>query len=274
MIFESRPPIASITCHRRIDRRGVVRLQSHGRRRGSARRSIEQVGGRGWNASAATATADSAAAPAISARELLDRTAKAYREAKSYADAARVRTKVQLAGQAEQDPEPVDSIVMFERPNKLQVVYGATVLASDGKKLRASVGDPSMKGQLLDLDAPAKLSLEDLMSGFSGPALEEGLSRGPAAFPIQLMLLLSENAQLTESGKPELLGDDTYRRTSLPPRSRDHGLWPRSVLDRSEDRTRYVSWNCRPMRFAKANRSRAGAGEACEHDARIGWGAD
>jgi thiol-disulfide isomerase/thioredoxin/outer membrane lipoprotein-sorting protein len=161
-------------------------------------------------APAAIATADPAAAPAISGRELLDRTAKAYREAKSYADAARVRMKVQLAGQAEQDPEPVDSIVMFQRPNKLKVVYGATVLASDGKKLRASVGDPSMKGQLLDLDAPASLSLADLMSGFSGPALDEGLSRGPAAFPIQVMLLLSENAQLAESGKPELLGDDTF----------------------------------------------------------------
>jgi len=150
------------------------------------------------------------AAPALSAAELLERMAKAYREAKSYADAAQVRTKIQLAGQPEQDPEPVDSIVMFERPNKLTVKYGATVLSSDGKKLRASVGDPSMKGQLLELDAPAKLSLEDLMRGFSGPALEEGLSRGPAAFPIQLMLLLSENAQLAESGKPELLGDDTF----------------------------------------------------------------
>ncbi len=139
---------------------------------------------------------------------MLDRTAKAYRDAKSYADVARVRIKLQLAGQAEQDPDPIDASVALQRPNKVRIQYGDTVLASDGKRLRASVG--SVPNQLLDLDAPATLSLEDLMSGFSGQALEEGLARGPAAFPIQLMLLLSENAHLSESGSPEFLSDDTF----------------------------------------------------------------
>ena len=119
-----------------------------------------------------------------------------------------MRTKVQLAGQAEQDPEPIDSRVTFQRPNRVRIEYGSTVLASDGKNLRATVG--SVPGQMLQLDAPAKLSLEDLMGGFSGPALEEGLSRGPAAFPIQLLMLLSENAHLNEIGKLELLGDDSF----------------------------------------------------------------
>jgi peroxiredoxin len=158
---------------------------------------------------AATAKAEPAA-PALTAPELLERMAKAYREANTYADAAQVRTKIQLAGQAEEDPEPVDSMVIFERPNRLHVQYGATVLGSDGKKLRASVGDPSMAGQLLELDAPTKLSLDDLSSGFSGPALAEGLSRGPGLFPFQLMLLLSDNGHLNENGKPELLDDDTF----------------------------------------------------------------
>lgn len=158
---------------------------------------------------AATPQSPANASPqAISARELLERTAKAYRDAHSYADVARVRIKLQMAGQAEQDPEPIDASVSFQRPNKVRVQYGDTVLASDGKRLRASVG--SVPNQLLDLDAPAKLSLEDLMSGFSGQALEEGLARGPAAFPIQLMLLLSENAHLSESGNPEFVGDDTF----------------------------------------------------------------
>jgi thiol-disulfide isomerase/thioredoxin len=156
---------------------------------------------------AASSKAD-AASPRPPAGELLEQMVKTYREAKSYADAARVRTTIQRDGQADVEPEPVDSSVTFERPNKLRVQYGDTILSSDGKRLRAAVG--SVPGQLLDLDAPSKLSLDDLVTGFSGAALEEGLTRGPAALPIQLWLLLSDDARLTESGKPELLGDDTF----------------------------------------------------------------
>ena len=134
---------------------------------------------------------------------------KAYHDAKTYADVARVRTKLQLVDQAEEDPEPIDAIVMYERPNKLLIDYGQTRLACDGKKLHASVGQ-ALAGQVLELDAPDKLSLEDLFNGFSGEALQEGLTRGPAAFPMQLMLLLSENAHLKDSEKPELLGDDKF----------------------------------------------------------------
>jgi thiol-disulfide isomerase/thioredoxin len=156
----------------------------------------------------AVSSATSSPTPSLSARQLLQRTAQAYREAKTYADVARLRFKIQPADGPEQDPDPIDASITFERANKIRIHYDDLVLASDGKHLRAAIG--SIPGQLLDIDAPAKLTAEDLMSGFSGPALAAALDRGPASFPIQAQLLLAENANLSENGKIELMGDATF----------------------------------------------------------------
>ena len=124
----------------------------------------------------------------------------------------------------EQDPDPVDASVSVRAAQQsADRNMATTVLASDGKRLRAAVG--SMPGQCWNSMPRRKLSLEDLMSGFSGQALEEGLSRGPAAFPIQLLMLLSENAQLNESGQARTAGRRHIRRPLCRrvPRGTDYG---------------------------------------------------
>jgi thiol-disulfide isomerase/thioredoxin len=146
-------------------------------------------------------------ATTLKPREFVDRMIKAYREAKTYADAGQVRIKLDRPNQPSQDLKPFIQSVSFVRPNKIRLECFDSVLVCDGKKLLGSVA--TVAQQVLELDAPEKLRIDDLMAG---EALSESLTQGPAGFPLQLPLLLPDATlpETLQSGQPTLLAGDTF----------------------------------------------------------------
>jgi thiol-disulfide isomerase/thioredoxin len=114
---------------------------------------------------------------------------RAYREAQSYADDGQLRITVRRDGQATANGDPMHASVVFARPNKLHVEYFDARMTADGRKIRASVS--TVPQQILQLDAPEKISIGNF---FLGDAFNESVVNGPSGFPIQLVLLLDENA--------------------------------------------------------------------------------
>jgi thiol-disulfide isomerase/thioredoxin len=146
-------------------------------------------------------------ATTLKPRELVDRMIKAYRGATSYADAGQVRIKLQRANQPPQDIKPFVQSVSFVRPNQIRLECFDSVLVCDGKKLRGSASN--VPQQVLELDAPEKLRLSDLLAG---EALRESLEQGPAGFPFQLLLLFPDAIlpPVIETGEPKLLAGDSF----------------------------------------------------------------
>ncbi len=141
------------------------------------------------------------------AREILDRMAKAYQNAQTYADRGELEVTIVRPDQPDEDRH-VDMGVTFARPNKVRINCRDTSLVSDGLKLRAT--DESIRGVALEVDSPSNLKLIDLFA--CGP-LQEGFARGVSYFPIQLRMLLPERAAeslFSGSGEPKLLPDDTF----------------------------------------------------------------
>ncbi len=125
----------------------------------------------------------------LPASEILSRMVRAYHAAQSYADEAQLRINIRRDGQPPADSDPLHASVVFARPNRLHVEYFDARMTTDGRKIRASVS--SVPQQVLEMDAPEKLGIGNL---FLGDAFNESLSNGPSGFPIQLVLLLDDNA--------------------------------------------------------------------------------
>jgi thiol-disulfide isomerase/thioredoxin len=162
------------------------------------------------DSSVAARTGDSndAEQPLLKADEILKLMIRAYHEANSYADAAQLRIVIERQGQNSGDTEPLNASVSLVRPNKVRIQCLDAMMVADGKKMRAAVS--SVPQQVLELDAPAKLSIGNL---FLGEAFDDSLSRGLGGFPIQLALLLDENsfeAVAPQGSAVSLLPSDTF----------------------------------------------------------------
>jgi peroxiredoxin/outer membrane lipoprotein-sorting protein len=163
--------------------------------------------------SGGVAGTDAGDAP-TTARAVLDRMLKAYREASSYADSGQLLVRYDRED-GERVPEDVDFSVTFVRPNKLRMHLYQAIVVSDGKDLRATVGD--LPNQVLSVPAPRKLTHETL---YTDPILTPVLTQGIVGASIQLAMLVSDNALdglLDGADAPTLLepseveGDPCYR---------------------------------------------------------------
>ncbi|HEY2840540.1 MAG TPA: redoxin domain-containing protein [Pirellulales bacterium] len=143
-----------------------------------------------------------AATPPPTARQVLDRMTKAYREAKSYADSGQLQLSYSRGGEAPTSDAADDSLT-FVRPNKIRMHRYQAIVISDGAKLRATIAD--LPGQVYDAPAPEKLQRENL---YADEILGNLLTQGIAAESIQLGLLLLPDpltTVLTGAQDPKLL---------------------------------------------------------------------
>lgn len=133
----------------------------------------------------AAATTSTSGEPKSSkgAREILEQMARAYRDAKTYADGAQVNLTFQQDGQAYEQPQRY--MVAFERPNKLRLQINDASVTSDGKQLRAVID--SLPGQVLETTAPEQLRPIDLLA-------DEILAERIEQEPMQLVLLQDPKA--------------------------------------------------------------------------------
>jgi len=156
--------------------------------------------------SASTATAN---AEELTAETVLKRMAKAYREARSYQDAATVTLKFEQQGQKVN--EKFDFSVAFVRPNKLRIDCYGVVLRNDGKQVHGYIKDvEDLAGQVLKLESPAQLSIENMVLDSS---MQEAMRGGVAQAPAQLVLLMADNALemiLANAKTPLLLPSKNY----------------------------------------------------------------
>jgi thiol-disulfide isomerase/thioredoxin len=198
MGIASRPIACRAFLHRLVFALAAIGLTASGcdKSESSARATIDPVRQDGARGSSAVRSDQAAASgeqrtdpPRLSASDILGRMVHAYHVALNYADDAQLRIAIRRDGQSPGDPDPLHASVLFTRPNKLHVEYFDARTTVDGKKIRASVS--SVPQQVLELDAPEKLGISNL---FLGEAFNECLSNGPSGFPIQLVLLLDDNA--------------------------------------------------------------------------------
>ena len=173
-------------------------------------------GGKSADASPGTAPANTTSSklPDDKAREILDRMIHAYRNATSYADAAQVRIKIDQPGQNAGELKPFSQSVSFMRPNRVRIECFDSVLVCDGKTLHGSTA--AVPQQVLELDAPQQLRIDDL---FAGDALHKSLTQGPAGFPIQLLLLLADAPlppQLESDPTARIVGADSFDGADRP----------------------------------------------------------
>ncbi len=127
----------------------------------------------------------SSARPA--AEQVLRDMCATYRDAKTYADSGELRLQF-TNGEGQPVTEQVPFAVSFARPNRVRIQGYRAMVASDGKKLRATIGD--LAGQVLEIDAPATLTQEAL---YADETLGQALTAQIAGSLPQLTLLLSDD---------------------------------------------------------------------------------
>lgn len=135
------------------------------------------------------------------AQGVLEAMVAAYKLAPSYQDAGELRFHLKQAGRVTDEALPFS--VSMVRPNKLRLeVYRAKAIW-DGVKCHAAISE--LPQQVLDLDAPAELTVEAVCRD---NLLTRALVGGPASGAPQLLLLLDDDplkGLLHESARPELL---------------------------------------------------------------------
>ena len=139
----------------------------------------------------------------LTAEAVLRRMATAYRQAKTYQDAGTVTLRFQQQGQ--KVDEKFDFSVAFSRPNKLRLDCYQVVLRNDGKHVHGFLKDiEDVAGQVLALDAPAELTLSNMVLDAS---MQDIMRSGVAQAPPQLVLLMADNALelILANAKPPLL---------------------------------------------------------------------
>ena len=116
----------------------------------------------------------------------LDATAKAYREAETYSDNARVRVAF-IRGDATTE-RTIPFRVAFARPDRVRIeCYDARVVA-DGTTLLATVG--GVPGQVLTEPVKTPLALDQIVAD---EQVQAALAEGDAGLPTQLALLLADD---------------------------------------------------------------------------------
>lgn len=139
---------------------------------------------------ATTPTTSTKQAAPPSARELVDRTINAYRQALAYSDHGVVRLSYKQEGQALSDSAPLS--VSYSLPNQLRIDAYQAELACDGKDVRAIIRDDStgnIDGQVVVRPAPKKWTLEEL---YGDSVLRDTLQSGLGRHPVQLELLFGD----------------------------------------------------------------------------------
>ncbi|MBX9791725.1 MAG: redoxin domain-containing protein [Pirellulales bacterium] len=127
----------------------------------------------------------SSARPA--AEQVLRDMCATYRAAKTYADSGELRLKF-TGSDGQPVTEQVPFAVSFARPNRVRIQGYRAMVASDGRKVRATIGD--LAGQVLEFDTPATLTQEAL---YADESLGQALTAQIAGSLPQLTLLLTED---------------------------------------------------------------------------------
>jgi len=147
-----------------------------------------------------------------SADDVLRAMIATYSQALSYADRGVVRLRYRLDGHWVQDEAKL--AVTFARPNKLSMRAYQLSLASDGRRMHATIADEStanFDGQVMARTAPQSLRLDDL---YDDPMIQNVMAGGMGGPPASLELLL-EDEPLKNVFEPgvtrELLGQDEIR---------------------------------------------------------------
>lgn len=162
----------------------------------------------------------------VTASGVLEMMVKVYRQARSYADAGQIEVRGVVGEQKIDENAPCS--VTFERPNRLRLHAYQANLLSDGRQLRGWIdtsnpGDP-FAGQVLTLEAPAKLSLENV---YADEVLGGYLTQGIAGGSLPLLLLLGDDP-LQE------IQADGERPVLLEPEAIDKKMCHRVLLARAE----------------------------------------
>jgi thiol-disulfide isomerase/thioredoxin/outer membrane lipoprotein-sorting protein len=153
------------------------------------------------DAAKAASEAKSDAAP--TAEQVLARMTAAYRNAATYEDGAQVFFTFVEEGQ-KYDEGPIPYSVAFERPNRLRLNMFQAAIVSDGEKLWAATSD--IPGQVLEADAPAGLTTENIASG---GILDHAMRGGLPLRSPQLALLLGKGLTSEKQGPAKLLEERT-----------------------------------------------------------------
>ncbi len=128
------------------------------------------------------------------AADVLDRMVQAYKNAKSYRDAA----VLQLNGTRNGKPEQLAfaNAVAMERPNKVRMQVDSGTLLCDGANTYGFSSD--LPDQVLKIPAPAELSMKDI---YPDALLARSMMKSPAQSfcwaPVQLVLLLAGDPMKT-----------------------------------------------------------------------------
>ncbi len=141
------------------------------------------------------------------AMDVLQRMAKVYRDAKTYADAGVAR--MQYRGDGEQVNQEFPFSVSFQRPNKLRLQVYEGQIVSDGERVHGMFDD--VKGYVVASDAPAKLTPEAV---YADAYLRVMLTQRQVGAALQIMFLLTDNAvdmllDQANAAPPKLLKPET-----------------------------------------------------------------
>ncbi|MGA2258748.1 MAG: hypothetical protein ABSG53_29120, partial [Thermoguttaceae bacterium] len=165
---------------------GLVQSVGCDKRPGSAGTSAADSKATGpGNAASGDAKSSGSPVPggALTAHDVLEKMAAAYRSATTYED----RATAELSEAGSSEPRRADFMVAFERPNKLRLKFYQGEVVCDGKKWFGFSED--IPGQAVLRDAPEKLKLHMLQAD---SVLNQVLNNGFAGASPQLLLLLEE----------------------------------------------------------------------------------
>jgi outer membrane lipoprotein-sorting protein len=137
---------------------------------------------------------------------ILNATAKAYREAATYSDNARVRVAF-IRGDATTE-RTMPFRVVFARPDRIRIeCYDARIVA-DGTTLLATVG--AVPGQVRAEDVQTPLGLEQIVAD---EQVRMALAEGDAGLPTQMALLLADDTieliRADATSPPRVVGSES-----------------------------------------------------------------
>lgn len=147
------------------------------------------------------------------ARQLLEATAAAYRNADTYGDQGTIRLYMEQDGRTVDETDPF--AIALARPGRLRLELYQARVVFDGSKLYAALDN--LPGQVVVRDAPAELTLEALdrtqvLAPALGPGFAQQLARLVLLLADRSLDRLLEGAQEPELAEPgEIEGRNCYR---------------------------------------------------------------
>lgn len=173
----------------------------------------------------------------VDANELLEAMRGAYRDAKTYSDAGVLLWQEQA--EREWRDRRTQFASAFERPNRCMLKIRGLQLTSNGKRLRATIDNPSIgdfRNQMLDVAAPEKIEVATLLAD---AAVTSALTDGAIDCIPWPLRMLTDDASLERllAGNVKLLPDESldnvsYHRVEIQQGDRRTVLWidPKSYL--------------------------------------------